>query len=120
MTDKDQDLRQMAQAVADAMGARTGRKVRRLRVVGEQANDGLNAIQRDVLYSRIRDLSELYSLAWLVRQETMEVSGIMECLTDEALQALLATVECAVECVHEGVPFVEKGLIKGLTCNWVA
>jgi len=123
MSVREEDVRAMAAAVAQAMGVRTGRKQRRLSVVAN-TDDGeparLNALQRDVLYARIADLSQQYALGWLIRQDTMHVHGIVECLPDADLVELLRRVECAVECVHEGVPFVEHGLVRGVTCNWVA
>jgi hypothetical protein len=80
----------------------------------------LNAAQRDVLYARIRDLGNLYSLNWLIRQETMDVLGAMECLTDDELNALLAKMERGVEARMDGVAFEEVGLVRGARCNWVA
>jgi len=62
----------------------------------------------------------MYRLEWLVRQETMDVSGVMECLSDADLDALLAKLVRAEEAIHDGVPFVEVGLIRGATCNWTA
>ncbi|MDR6094926.1 hypothetical protein [Stenotrophomonas sp. SORGH_AS_0321] len=78
------------------------------------------ATKRDALMLRIQDLQAMYSLGWLVRQETMHVFGVVECLDDQALAELLAMLERGVEAIHDGVPFVEVGLVRGATCNWVA
>ncbi|WP_271678871.1 hypothetical protein [Thermomonas mangrovi] len=109
----------LAEQIAASMGIKTSRK-RRLVVVGDEASEGMSALQRDAIYARIRDMAAMHGLWWLIRQETMPVNGIMECLADEQLTALLATVESGVECVLEGVPFVERGLVRGMVCNWIA
>ena len=115
----DKQLQEMAQAVAQAIGVKTGRKVRRLAVV-EDAPAGMTALQRDVLYSRIRDIGNLYWLNWLIRQETMHVLGVLECLPDDELTALLCKMERGMEARMDGVPFEEVGLVRGAAQFWVA
>lgn len=115
----DQQIHELAAQVAAAMGK--AKPQPRLALVDPAASPpGLNALQRDVLYSRIRDLGNLYSLNWLIRQETMEVLGVIECLTDDALVDLLAKMQRGVEARMDGVPFEEVGLVRGATCNWIA
>jgi hypothetical protein len=113
-----QELEAMARQLAAEMGIQTRTPPRRLTVVGKEdpaAGGGLNALQRDVLYSRINDLGNMYWLKWLVRQETMQVSGIIECLSDEELTNLLEKMERGRECRVEGIAFDEAGLVKDTT-----
>jgi hypothetical protein len=74
---------------------------------------GLDAQSRDVIYARIRDLSRMFWLQWLIRQETPHVQGILECLDDSELLSLLQKMERARECREDGdIGFVEAGLMK--------
>lgn len=78
------------------------------------------AIKRDADLLRLNDLVVMYNLGWLVRQETQAVHGIVDCLSDDGLECLLSKVDRAVEAIHDGVPFVEVGLVRGASCFWVA
>lgn len=118
---KDDVMGKLARKVAERAGARVRPKPSTLRVVNEVADvPGMSALQRDVLYGRIRDLGNLYYLNWLVRQETMHVLGVIECLPDDDLLALLAKVERGVDARMDGVAFEDAGLVRGATNNWVA
>lgn len=71
-----------------------------------------SALQRDIVYSRVRDIAKLYDLRWLVRQETVGVDGVMECMADDDLMQLLETMERAREACDEGVALNEIGIIR--------
>ena len=103
-------LRRLAVTIATESGAKP--RKRRLAVVGEETGPGLTPIQRDVLYARIRDLGNLYWLNWLIRQETAHAMGVLECLSDDELQALMEKMERGRECRVDGIPFDDAGLVR--------
>lgn len=111
-------LHEIARKVAARADIKAGK--RRLRVVGKEELPGMTALQRDTHYQRIRDLAAIYGLDWFVRQETMHVQFVIECLKDVELQELLSKMLRAEEAMLDGVPLVEVGLIRGATCNLVA
>lgn len=108
------DAAAFAEEIARTMGIKTCKNKRILKLVTK--DHGLNkmsALQRDVLYGRIRDLGNLFSLNWLIRQETIHVCGILESLTDCQLTDLLSKMERARECREEGVAFSDvPGMVK--------
>lgn len=118
---EEQELDRLAALVAQRAERKLGKKAR-LRVVGvanlrsmvpsAPAPGTIDAVTRDCIYSRIRDLSRMYWLAWLVRQETMHTHGSLEMLGDDELSALLEKMERARECREEGIGFSEAGLVR--------
>ena len=68
--------------------------------------------RRDAVRSRIKDISRLYNLEWLIRQETIQWHRGINSLPDEDLIDLLSRIEQARECIVEGVSFDDAGLIR--------
>lgn len=77
----------------------------------------LDSITRESMVSRIRDLSRMYRLDWLVRQETFHVPSI-ELLEDEELSSLLSDMEAGRECVVEGISFDDRGLVRSRAADY--
>lgn len=72
----------------------------------------LDAETRNIIYGRIRDLARIYGLGLLIRQETAHCSSRLECLDDEALRDVLKKMERARECIMDGTPIDEAGLLR--------
>jgi hypothetical protein len=108
-------LRELAQQMAECMGV-PPREQPQLRVVADgdpefAPNARLSAEDRLVLLDRVTDLANLYSLGWLVRQETAKNRGVLEGLQDQALVALVRKLERARQCREDDVAFDEVGLV---------
>jgi hypothetical protein len=119
MSDKEK-LEALARVIATELRGMPRRpKLRVLRrddvaqmVSAKPAPVGMDAVTRDGIYARIRDLARMYWLAWLVRQETRH-AGALESLSDDELSALLEKMEKARECRVEGIGFDEvPGLVR--------
>lgn len=120
----NEQRKELARHLAKVVGVpeQKRRKKRHLESVPSEPLPGatMSALERDVTYARIRDLGNLYSLNWLIRQETMHVLGVMECLGEDELRALLQTMERGMEARLDGVAFEDVGLVRGARNNWVA
>lgn len=107
---KGDALRKLAIKIATDSGVKPAK--RRLAVVGKDSPPGLTPLQRDVLYTRIRDLGNLYWLNWLIRQETAHVFGVVECLGDDELRALMDKMDRGRECRVDDIAFDDAGLVR--------
>lgn len=73
---------------------------------------GIDPVTRLGMVARIRDLSRMYWLQWLIRQEAPDVGLVLEALDDDRLIDLLDKMERARECRAEGIGFDEAGLVR--------
>jgi hypothetical protein len=69
-----------------------------------------DSITRTSILSRIRRLSRMYSLDWLVEQAVFNKPGL-DSLEDGEISDLLRNMERARECRVDGVAFDEAGLV---------
>lgn len=77
---------------------------------------GLDAVTRDGYFARIRDLSRMYWLQWIVRQEAQHYGRSLEEFEDDQLIALAKKMERGRECRVEGIGFDEvPGLVRAGT-----
>lgn len=74
--------------------------------------EGIDPVTRLGMVARIRDLSRMYWLQWLIRQEAPDVGLVLEALDDDRLIDLLDKMERARECRAEGIGFDEAGLVR--------
>ena len=116
MSDKEklEALARMISAEIEKAPAKPKLRLVRKEDLAKVVEPGMAPGCRDLLYSRIRDLARMYSLAWLVRQETLAAGGFVEHLDDQALVALHEKMERARECRVEGIGFDEAGLVKAM------
>jgi hypothetical protein len=105
-----QEIERLAASLADNMkGVRPARV--RLRMIEPPPRTMFDSITRSACLARIRFLSRRYQLGWLIEQETFDTPGI-ECATDERLADVLKKMEHARECITQGIPLEDAGIIR--------
>lgn len=77
----------------------------------EPRDVGMDAIQREAHYRRIRYFAGAYKLQWLVDQALFNHANL-EDLPDEDLIALHRDMDRARECPEFDVSFEERGLVR--------
>lgn len=70
-----------------------------------------DSVTRECRLQRIRWLARTYSLKWLVNQHTFGLASI-DCLEDADLLECHRELEKARECIAEGIPLEDVGLIR--------
>ena len=85
----------------------------RLRLVSREdlAKPVCDSVTRECRLDRIRWLAGTYRLKWLVRQHTFGLPSI-DVLEDPDLLELHREMEQARECITEGIPLEDVGLIR--------
>ncbi len=120
------DLHQEMDQIAEIIAMRAQRKLGKapaLRVINvgssrkssplAQLVPVLDGVTRDAHLSRIRDLSRMYWLQWIVRQETQFFGRALEELEDEQLIALSEKMDRARQCRVDGIAFDDvPGLVR--------
>lgn len=103
------EIEDLARVLADTVkGVRPARV--RLRVIEPPKPTLFDSITRDSCLRRIRFLVRGYQLQWLLEQETFDTAGL-DSLPDKRVASVLATLESARECIAEGIPFEDAGLV---------
>lgn len=101
------------EALAEVIAARVsrGQPTRPLlRVVPKPKPTLFDSITRESIFRRVRFLRDRYQLQFLIDQATFNLPN-MDCLEDAQLSQLLKDMEAARECIADGIPFEDRGLI---------
>jgi hypothetical protein len=107
-----QALEALAQALARKVKGE-GPKKPKLRLIQPTPKAIYDSITRACILDRIRTVRRMWHLGWLVDQATFNQPNL-DALSDEALAALLRDLERARECIAEGIPFEDAGLVRNL------
>ena len=103
-------LNALAQALAEKARGELPSKPK-LRLIAAPRPQLFDSITREHILRRIRMLRRAYRLEWLVEQNTFNKPGI-DSLEDQELSDLLTGLEHARECIAEGIPFEDAGLVQ--------
>jgi len=108
----DKRITELAEKLSKAMDGGSPGKGRAAKALAARRDDFENdPVSRTCRLDRIRWLQRTYKLHFLVRQHTFGLPGA-EHLGDEALIDLHRDMERARDCIAEGIPLEDAGLIK--------
>jgi hypothetical protein len=113
MSISDERLRELAEKMAAVVNGERGKpSLRLVELPARPARDiGMDAIQREAHYRRVRYLASAYKLQWLVDQATWNCANI-EDLSDDELIELHADMDKARECPDLDISYEEMGLVR--------
>jgi hypothetical protein len=113
MKNGDKELEALAKAIADQIkGAKSAKpKLRLVETSPAPAADEDDEITRQHRINRVRWLQKIRGLRWLVDQHCFGQPGL-ESLSGPELRALHRDMEKANDCIREGIPCEDAGLIR--------
>lgn len=101
---------QIAERIQERRASRPKLKLIRREDLPPAPSNQIDPATRQFMCMRIRDMARLYSLGWLVRQESGGVS--LEALDDDQLRQVIRAVERAHQCIQDDVAFDAAGLVR--------
>jgi hypothetical protein len=110
---KKGEIEDLARVLAETVKGVRPAKVR-LRLVEPPRPTMFDSITRESCLRRIRYLVRQYRLRPLLDQETFDTPGI-DCADDAEVARMLRLLEKAAECLREGIPLEDTGLIRDVS-----
>lgn len=107
----DERIIELAERLSRAMDGGVSRRMAAAPLPARPPDSESDRVSRSCRIERIRWLQRTYRLQFLVRQHTLGLSG-PEHLGDEELIGLHRDMERARDCITEGIPLEDAGLIK--------
>lgn len=109
-------LRELALELAKHMGPAAAAPTKLRLVPSTLSPASMDPLIREAHLRRIRHLRAAYRLGWLVDQETLHLTS-MYALDDDGVSALLSMMEKARECMYDGIPFDDAGLVRSVAID---
>lgn len=110
---KKGEIEDLARVLAETVKGVRPAKVR-LRLVEPPRPTMFDSITRESCLRRIRYLVRQYRLRPLLDQEMFDTPGI-DCADDAEVARILRLLEKAAECLREGIPLEDTGLIRDVS-----
>lgn len=110
---KKGEIEDLARVLAETVKGVRPAKVR-LRLVEPPRPTMFDSITRESCLRRIRYLVRQYRLRPLLDQEMFDMPGI-DCADDAEVARMLRLLEKAAECLREGIPLEDTGLIRDVS-----